>query len=145
MKKTIALFAATLLATATFAVEIGKPAPDFTGTDINGKTVKLSDYKGKIVVLESYNSDCPFCNNQYQGATQALQKDLTAKGVVWFLVNSVNPHNSSHRTPEQAQKEWTDRGINATAWIDDSSGTIGHLYSMKTTPHTFVIDKDGTL
>ena len=57
------------------AVEIGKPAPDFTATDINGKTVKLSDYKGKIVVIESYNSDCPYCHNQYKtGAMQALQK-----------------------------------------------------------------------
>ena len=145
MKKTFALFAALSLATSLFAVEIGKPAPDFTGTDINGKTVKLSDYKGKIVVIESYNSDCPFCHNQYSGATQDLQKELAAKGVVWLLVNSVNPKNDSHRTPEQAQKEWKDLGINATAWIDDSSGAIGHLYGMKTTPHCFVVSKDGTL
>src|ERR1700689_3748646 len=89
---TLALFAALGLTTTAMAVEIGKPAPDFTGTDINGKTVKLSDYKGKIVILESYNSDCPFCHNQYSGATQALQKQLADKGVVWLLVNSVNPH-----------------------------------------------------
>ena len=74
-----------------FAVEIGKPAPDFTGTDINGKTVKLSDYKGKIVVIESYNSDCPFCKNHYRtGAMQELQHDLAAKDVVWLVVDSVN-------------------------------------------------------
>src|SRR5882724_7237320 len=145
MKKSLALFAALTLATTMFAVEIGKPAPDFTGTDINGKTVKLSDYKGKIVVIESYNSDCPFCHNQYNGATQELQKDLAAKGVVWLLVNSVNAKNSSHRTAEQAQKEWTDLKINATAWIDDTAGTIGHLYDMKTTPHVFVVAADGTL
>jgi peroxiredoxin len=145
MKKTFALFAALTLATSLFAAEIGKPAPDFTGTDITGKTIKLSDYKGKIVVIESYNSDCPFCKNQYKGAAQELQKSLADKGVVWLLVNSVNPKNSSHRTPEQAQKEWADLKINATAWIDDSAGTIGHLYDMKTTPHTFVVDKDGTL
>jgi len=146
MKKTLALFTALTLATSLFAVEIGKPAPDFTGTDINGKTVKLSDYKGKIVVIESYNSDCPFCHNQYaSGAAQDLQKDLAAKGVVWLLVNSVSAKNFSHRTPEQAQKEWADLKINATAWIDDTSGTIGHLYEMKTTPHVFVIATDGTL
>ncbi len=128
------------------AAEIGKPAPDFTSTDINGKTVKLSDYKGKIVVIESYNSDCPFCNNQYHtGAMQEQQKDLAAKGVVWLLVNSVNPKNDSHRTAAQAQQEWTDRKIAATAWLDDSSGTIGHLYGMKTTPHMFVVDKYGNL
>jgi peroxiredoxin len=142
---TLTLIAALALTTSAFAVEIGKTAPDFTGTDINGKTVKLSDYKGKIVVVESYNSDCPFCHNQYGGATQALQKQLTSEGVVWLMVNSVNPHNSSHRTPAQAQQEWKDLNINATAWIDDSSGDIGHLYGMKTTPHCFVINKDGTL
>ena len=82
MKKTFTLLAVLTMATSLFAVEIGKPAPDFTGTDINGKTVKLSDYKGKIVVIESYNSDCPFCHNQYaSGAAQELQKNLTAKGV----------------------------------------------------------------
>jgi len=146
MKTAIALFTALTFATAAFAVEVGKPAPDFTGTDITGKTIKLSDYKGKIVVIESYNSDCPFCHNQYKtGATQDLQKELAAKNVVWFMVNSVSPKNPSHRTPEQARAEWTAQKINATAWIDDSSGDIGHLYDMKTTPHTFVIDAGGTL
>ena len=77
MKKTFALFAALALTASAFAVEIDKPAPDFTGTDINAKTVKLSDYKGKIVVIESYNSDCPFCHNHYAtGAMQELQRDL---------------------------------------------------------------------
>jgi peroxiredoxin len=146
MKKILTLIAAMALAATTFAVEVGKPAPNFTGTDINGKTIKLSDYKGKIVVIESYNSDCPFCMNQYKtGATQDLQRELAAKGVVWLMVNSVNPKNMSHRTPEQARAEWTSEKIAATAWIDDSSGTVGHLYDMKTTPHVFVIAKDGTL
>jgi peroxiredoxin len=142
----LSIFAAITFAASAMAVEIGQSAPDFTGTDIQGKTVKLSDYQGKIVVIESYNSDCPFCHNQYKsGATQDLQKDLAAKGVVWLLVNSVNPQNSSHRTPTQAQQEWADLKIGATAWIDDSSGVIGHLYGMKTTPHVFVVDKTGKL
>jgi peroxiredoxin len=146
MKKSLALLAALALAGTAFAVEIGQPAPGFTGTDINGKTVKLSDYQGKIVVIESYNSDCPFCHNQYQsGATQDLQKQLTGQGVIWLMVNSVNPRNPSHRTPAQAQQEWTSLKIAATAWIDDSSGAIGHLYGMKTTPHVFVVDKTGAL
>jgi peroxiredoxin len=146
MKTKLAILTALAFTASVFAVEVGKPAPDFTGTDINGKTIKLSDYKGKIVVIESYNSDCPFCNNQYKtGATQDLQKELAAKGVVWLMVNSVNPKNFSHRTPEQARAEWAAEKINATAWIDDGSGAVGHLYDMKTTPHTFVIAKDGTL
>lgn len=147
MKKLIALFALMGLASGAFAAaEVGKTAPDFTATDINGKTVKLSDYKGKIVVLESYNADCPFCANHFKtGAMQELQKDATSKGVVWLMVNSVNPKNSSHRTPEEARAEWDKQKLNATAWLDDSSGAIGHLYGMKTTPHMFVIDKSGTL
>jgi len=146
MKKILTILAALTLTAAAFAVEVGKPAPDFTGTDINGKTVKLSDYKGKIVVLESYNSDCPYCANHYQsGAMQELQRDLAAKNVVWLLVDSVNIKNSSYRTPVQARQESADLKIAATAWIDDHSGTIGHLYGMKTTPHTFVIAADGTL
>jgi peroxiredoxin len=146
MKRIFVLLTAVALAANALAAEIGKPAPDFSATDINGKTVKLSNYKGKIIVLESYNSDCPFCNNQYRtGAMQALEKDMTSKGVVWLLVNSVNPNNASHRTPEQAQQEFADKNIAATAWIDDSSGAVGHLYDMKTTPDMYVIDKTGVL
>jgi peroxiredoxin len=146
MKNIFTLIAALALTASAFAVEIGKSAPDFNGTDINGKTVKLSDYKGKIVVIESYNSDCPFCHNHYaSGAMQELQKDLVAKGVVWLMVDSVNTKNFSYRPPAQAQKEWADLKIAATAWIDDHSGDIGHLYDMKTTPHCFVIAADGTL
>jgi peroxiredoxin len=146
MKTAFALFAALTLASAALAVEVGKPAPDFTAQDINGKTIHLSDYKGKIVVLESYNSDCPFCHNQYKtGAMQAMQRDLAAKGVVWLLVNSVNPKNFSHRTPEQARAEMVQEKMDVTAWIDDSSGAVGHLYDMKTTPDMYVINKDGVL
>jgi peroxiredoxin len=146
MKKVFVLMTTMALAASALAVETGKPAPDFTATDINGKTIKLSDYMGKIVVLESYNSDCPFCNNQYKtGAMQELEKDMAAKGVVWLIVNSVNPNNPSHRTPEQARQEIADKKIVATAWIDDSSGALGHLYDMKTTPDMYVIDKNGVL
>jgi peroxiredoxin len=147
MKKLLTIFGLMALATGAFAAaEIGKPAPDFTATDINGKTVHLSDYKGKVVVLESYNQDCPFCHNQFAtGGMQDLQKEMTAKGVIWLMVNSVNPRNSSYRTPEQAQAEWKEYKINATDWLDDSSGAIGRLYGMLTTPHMFVIDKTGTL
>jgi peroxiredoxin len=146
MKTALALVAALTLAPAALAVEVGKPAPDFTAKDINGKTIHLSDYKGKIVVLESYNSDCPFCHNQYKtGAMQALQRDFAAKGVVWLLVNSVNPNNASHRTPAQARTEMAAEKMDVTAWIDDSSGAVGHLYDMKTTPDMYVINKDGIL
>ena len=146
MKTTLVLVAALALAASALAIEVGKPAPDFTGTDINGKLVKLSDYKGKIVVIESYNSDCPYDANHYKtGAMQETQKDLAAKGIVWLLVDSVNKKNFSYRTAEQARKEFADQKMTATAWIDDNAGTIGHLYGMETTPHMFVIAADGTL
>ena len=146
MKKTSVLLAIMALAASAFAVEIGKPAPDFKATDISGNTVQLSDFRGKIVVIESYNSDCPFCHNQYaNGAMQDLQRDLAAKGVIWLIVNSVNPKNHSHRTDAQAKAEMDNEKMDVTAWIDDSDGKVGHLYDMKTTPHMFVIDKDGTL
>ncbi len=146
MKTLLVLFATLALAAHAFAVQIGKAAPDFTGTDITGKTIKLSDYAGKIVVLEAYNSDCPFCHNHYAtGAAQELQAQLAAKGVIWLMVDSVGANNDSHRTPAQARQEWADFKIKATAWIDDTSGKIGHLYGMKTTPHMFVIAADGSL
>src|ERR1043166_6109412 len=137
MKRAFTLL--TQMATAGFAfaaAEVGKPAPDFTATDINGKTVKLSDYKGKIVVLESYNLDCPFCANHFKtGAMQELQKDVTAKGGVWLVVNSVNAKNKSYRSPDQAKAEFGAEKMSATAWLDDNSGSIGKAYGMRTTPH----------
>jgi len=151
MKRAIALLGLLGLAIAGFtstvtAAEVGKPAPDFTATDINGKTIKLTDYKGKVVVLESYNLECPFCANHFKtGAMQELQKEMTDKGIVWLMVNSVNPKNSNYRTPEQARAEWTKEKIQATALIHDSEGTVGKAYGMQTTPHMFVIDKEGVL
>ena len=102
MKLAFTLLTLACAASVAFAAaDIGKPAPDFTAKDINGKTHKLSDYKGKIVVLESYNMDCPFCANHFKtGAMQELQSELAAKGVIWLMVNSVNAKNPSHRTPE---------------------------------------------
>ena len=141
-----ALVLSGLVSAAFAAAEVGQPAPDFTATDINGKTHKLSDYEGKIVVLESYNLDCPFVHNHYRsGAMQELQRDMTANGIVWLVVNSVNAKHPSYRSPEAARKEWAAQKMAATAWLDDSSGKIGKAYGMRTTPDMFVIDKQGVL
>src|SRR5882672_2870632 len=100
----LAVFASATVALA--AAEVGKPAPDFTARDINGKTHRLSDYKGKIVVLEEYNLDCPFCANHFKsGAMQELQSYAASKGVVWLLVDSVNAKSDSYRNPAAAKKE----------------------------------------
>jgi len=147
--KTIALSLSVLCLGAALAladVDIGKPAPEFAAKDIEGKTHKLSDYKGKIVVLEAHNLDCPFCANHYKtGAMQALQAELTAKGVVWLVINSSHPRSGSHRSPAAARKEWSAQKMKATAWIDDSDGKVGKAYGLKTTPHMVVIGKDGNV
>jgi peroxiredoxin len=135
-----------LLTSTAATAEVGKPAPEFTATDIEGKTHKLSDYKGKIVVLESYNLDCPFCHNHFKtGAMQDLQAEMTKEGVIWLMVNSVNAKNPGYRNPEAAKKEWAAQKMKATAWLDDHSGEVGKKYGMRTTPHMFVIDKNGVL
>ena len=128
------------------AAQVGKPAPDFTATDINGKTHKLSDYKDKIVVLEAYNLDCPFCANHFKsGAMQELQQWAASKGVVWLLVNSAGKRSGSYRDAATAKKEWDELKIKAAAWIDDHDGKVGKLYGMKTTPHMIVIDPKGSV
>ena len=125
---------------------VGKPAPDFTGKDIDGKTHKLSDYKGKIVVLEAHNPDCPFCAHHYKtGAMQELQEWAKSKGAVWLLVNSSSKNSGSYRDPVQAKKEFTKDKIRAAAWLDDNSGEIGKAFGLKTTPHMIVIGKDGNV
>ncbi len=140
----LALFSSVALCFG--GAEVGSPAPAFTARDINGKTHSLADYKGKIVVLEAYNLDCPFCHHHYQtGAMQELQKELTAKGVIWLVVNSTGAKNPSHRDPAAAQKEWAAQKMQATAWLDDSDGKVGKAYGMRTTPHIFVVDQAGVL
>lgn len=134
------------IAIAFGQAQVGQPAPDFTAEDIHGNTHQLSDYEGKIVVLEAYNLDCPYSANHYNtGAMPELQKQLTEQGVVWLVVNSTAKSQSSYRPPEKARAEAQKVGMKATAWLDDHSGEIGKKYGMKTTPHMFVIDKEGTL
>lgn len=138
----LALAAAPALA----AAKVGEKAPDFTGTDIQGKTHRLADYAGKIVVLEAYNRDCPFCAHHFKtGAMQSLQGELTAKGVVWLVVNSTNAKHPSYRNPEAARKEWSESGMKATAWIDDHTGAIGRAFGLRTTPHLIVVAADGRI
>src|SRR4026208_1774200 len=142
MKRTLITLAGLMLTgVLAFAdAEIGKAAPDFTVRDINGKTHNLSDYKGKIVVLESYNLDCPFVINQYsKGGMQAAQAAATSKGAVWLTVNS------SYKDAGRAKQELTSQKIKSTAVVHDPEGKIGKAYGFKTTPHMIVLDKAGTV
>jgi peroxiredoxin len=147
MNKIVATLTMALVAQLSlFAAQVGQQAPDFTAKDIDGKSHRLSDFKGKIVVLESYNLDCPFVRNHYKsGAMQALQDEVASKGGVWLIVNSTHETHSNYRSPEAAKKEFKEQKMKATAWLNDSQGDIGRKYGMRTTPHMYVIDEKGVL
>lgn len=131
---------------AAGAPEIGKIAPDFEATDINGKAFKLSDHKGKIVVLEWSNHKCPFVRKHYDsGNMQKTQKDANAKDVEWITIVSSAKGRQGHIDAKEAAKITKTTGASPDVKILDPSGKIGKLYDAKTTPHMFVIDTSGTL
>ncbi len=125
---------------------IGKAAPAFSLKDCDGKTRKLSDFKGKIVVLEWFNHGCPFVKKHYDSNNmQDLQKTYTGKGIVWLSICSSAEGKQGFGTPEEHKKAFKDRGAAPTAVLIDSEGTVGHAYGAKTTPAMYVIDGKGTL
>jgi peroxiredoxin len=142
-----AMVALTLVFASTVrAAQVGSPAPDFHGTDSNGKAQNLDQYRGKFVVLEWHNHDCPYTIKHYQsGNMQSLQKEWTAKGVAWFTVISSAPGAQGYVTAGQENAYVTKTGAKPTAVILDPTGAIGHLYNAKTTPNMFVIDPAGRL
>lgn len=137
-----------LLAVATTAAavpSINAPAPDFTAVDSHGVTHSLADFRGKAVVLEWTNHDCPFVVKHYQGNMQTLQQEATADGVVWLTVISSKPGSQGYVSPEQANELTTSRGAAPTAVLLDPDGTIGRAYGAQVTPHMYVIDENGML
>jgi hypothetical protein len=138
-----AILALTLSASAA---RVGDPAPDFTATDSNGQTHKLAEYRGKFVVLEWTNNNCPFTKKHYSsGNMQSLQKQWTAKGVVWLTVLSSTPGGDGYMTAP-AENAYIQRVHAApTAALLDPSGALGHEYEAKTTPDMYVIDPSGKL
>lgn len=142
----VALAALSLPAAAKAAPEVGKPAPDFSATDIAGAPVKLSDLKGKTVVLEWTNHECPFVVKHYgTGNMQETQKKAAEHGATWISIVSSAEGKQGNVTPEQAAEIVKKENAAPTHKILDASGEIGKLYDAKTTPHMFVVDKDGTL
>jgi len=141
----LSLLAAISLTTHA-AVNVGQPAPDFTGVDSNGKQHSLSQYKGKTVVLEWTNHDCPYVKKHYNsGNMQALQKDAIANGVVWLSIISSRPGKQGHVSGKQANELTASRNASPTAVILDENSEIGLLYGAKTTPHMYIVDKTGQL
>jgi peroxiredoxin len=137
-----------ILMTASFSAEteIGKAAPDFTLPDSFGKNHSLSDYEGKVVVLEWLNHGCPFVKKHYNsGNMQKLQKMAKEKEVIWFSIISSAPGKQGYSTPEQANETAQELNAKPLAILLDPEGTVGKLYDAKTTPHMYIIDKEGLL
>jgi hypothetical protein len=128
------------------APRVGEPAPDFEGVDTRGEVHRLADYRGKIVVLEWTNHDCPFVRKHYgAGNMQAQQREAAAQDVVWLSVISSAPGKQGQVSPGEADALTRNRDAQPHAVILDPEGKIGHSYAAKTTPHMFVIDASGTL
>jgi len=143
---TMTLAAAFAFTLSAAAVKVGDPAPDFTGTDSHGQQVKLSEYRGKFVVLEWTNNGCPYTKKHYNsGNMQSLQKEWTARGVVWLTILSSAPGEQGFMTAPEENAYITKVHADPTAAILDPKGSIGREYDARTTPHMFVIDPSGKL
>lgn len=124
----------------------GKTAPGFSLNDVDGKTVKLSDFKGKIVVLEWINEGCPFVKGHYEnGNMPSLQQKYTTQGIVWLTINSTRPDHPEAYNASKSKEILAQWHSHATANLMDEDRTVGHVYDAKTTPHMYVIDKEGIL
>lgn len=149
MIKTVLTTCGVLVVTAGLCfsgVQVGQNAPDFSLKDTNGKTQKLSGYKGKYVVLEWYQPDCPFVRKHYgSGNMQKLQKEYTTKGVVWLSIDSSAPGQEGNYDAAELNAFAARDGAARTALMIDSDGKIGHLYGAKTTPNMYIIDPSGKL
>jgi len=131
---------------ANAQAKIGALAPDFTLSDSKGVSHSLAQSKGKFVVLEWLNPECPFVKKHYDSLNmQKLQKTYTDKGVVWYSIDSSGEGRSGHLTPELANKMMQERGAVPTAILLDNAGSVGKSYGARATPHMFVISPEGLL
>ena len=145
MKKIIATFLCLLFFSATFfapdfgfALDIGAAAPDFQLPGADGKNVKISDYKGKIVVLEWMNPGCPYVKKHYSsGHMQKLQAEYTKKGVIWLTINSTNPEHGDFVAAEDRAALVKEKKMSNTAYLTDEKGNVGQLYDAKNYPKSF--------
>ncbi|MCB1790537.1 MAG: redoxin domain-containing protein [Gammaproteobacteria bacterium] len=146
IKHLLATLLLTLTTSALALPQVGQPAPDFSAVDSAGKRHQLSDYRGRSVVLEWTNHDCPYVRKHYgAGNMQAQQRDATASDVVWLSIISSAPGKQGHVSGTEADRLTRERTASPSAVLLDESGEVGRLYGAKTTPHMFVIDGDGVL
>ena len=149
MKKTVLAVLALLWVSSPAGARSLKPgdkAPEFKLKDALGKVHRLSDYKGRVVILEWTNPGCPYVRKHYDSYNmQRMQKEYTKKGMVWFSVCSSAPGKQGHMTPKQARKQKRKDHSFATALLLDPDGKVGRKYGAKTTPHFFIVDKKGKI
>jgi hypothetical protein len=143
------IFFISLFCVAPFiqaSVKNGQIAPDFSLPGSDGKTYQLSDYRGKTVILEWTNHDCPYVRKHYEsGNMQSLQKQLSNDGMIWFSVISSRPGSQGYVTPEGANELTTSRNAYPTSVLLDPEGNVGRLYGARTTPHMYIIASNGEL
>jgi peroxiredoxin len=138
------MLTALLVVLAADPAKVGAPAPDFALPDLDGKTVKLSEYKGKTVVLEWFNPECPFVRASHtKGSLVGEAKKHTGKGIVWLAINSGAPGKQGAGA-EKSRTGLKTYGLEHPVLLDES-GAVGHQYGATNTPHMFVIDKTGKL
>lgn len=134
------------LSAASTGAAIGQPAPQFTAVDSNGKTVKLSDFRGKVVVLEWTNHQCPYTVKHYStGNMQKVQAKAREMGVVWLSIISSAPGRDGHVTPTKANELTASRSAKPSHVLLDPKGVIGRAYDARTTPHMYIIGTEGQL
>jgi peroxiredoxin len=147
--KTILTILTSLVAGAVFALDappVGIAAPDFSLTDAKGKTHSLSQYKGKYVVLEWFNPECPFVKKHYgSGNMQKLQEEYTGKGITWLTIDSNAPGSEGNLTADAASKVMTGWKTHQTALLLDPEGRAGRAYGAKNTPNMVVISPEGKI
>jgi peroxiredoxin len=147
--KLIITLIASLTATTVWSADappVGSAAPDFSLPDATGKTHSLSDDKGKYVVLEWFNPECPFVKKHYGSDNmQKLQEEYTGKGVVWLTIDSNAPGTEGNITPDQAQKIMSGWKTHQTALLLDPDGKAGRAYGAKNTPNMVIINPDGKI
>ncbi len=147
MKHLLTIAVMTALSSwAVAAVKVGTPAPDFSVADANGTVHKLANFKGKNVVIEWYNKDCPFVRKHYDSKNmQKIQADAAAKGFVWLTVVSSLEGKQGHLTATDAKAQYEKEGSKATAILLDNNAAMGKAYEAKTTPHMYLVDAKGVL
>jgi peroxiredoxin len=147
MKHLFPIAAAFILAAPAIAApQVGSAAPNFRLTDMNGQAVTLGQFKGKVVVLEWNNPDCPFVKKHYgSGNMQKTQAAARKAGAVWLTINSSAAGKQGHQDGAGAKAYVAGQKAQPSAYLLDHAGTVGKGYGAVTTPHMYIIDKAGQL